>query len=264
MIPSQKSLSGNVARTGTPVVNGEAEGEAWYLYNELEGMRLRSVLSVPLGSGPFIGALAVYRPNRDAFTRDDLRILQAIASHLAPALENAVRYRDVEADAGTDHLTGLPNARALSAHLKRELSRADRDESTIGVLVCDLDGFKPVNDRFGHLKGNEVLQLVAKGMRETCRASDFIARMGGDEFVIIVPGYTRTKSTWYLERLRQVAIEAGRAACGEDCLSMSIGDAVFPRDGKDAESVIEEADKRMYYVKEQAKLAVAYAAARGV
>ena len=67
-----------------------------------------------------------------------------------------------EESAVTDHLTGIANARSLSAHLKREFARANREDSTIGLLVCDLDGFKQVNDRFGHLKGNEVLQAVAR------------------------------------------------------------------------------------------------------
>ena len=155
-----------------------------------------------------------------------------------PHLESALRYQEAEESAVTDHLTGIPNARSLAIHLKRELARSSRENSTIGVLVCDLDGFKQVNDRFGHLKGNEVLQHVANGLRETCRGSDYLARMGGDEFVLVLPDLKEELSPSYLDRLRGVALEAGWTVCGEECLSMSVGAAIYPLDGCDAEQVI--------------------------
>jgi len=162
-------------------------------------------------------------------------------------------YQQAEEQAVTDHLTGIPNARSLALHLGRELSRAAQEDSTIGVLLCDLDGFKQVNDRFGHLKGNQVLQRVARGLRESCRASDYTARMGGDEFVIVVPGLEEELSSAYVERLREVALQAGREVCGEQCLSMSVGVAIFPTDGRDPEALLGTADGRMYTAKQDQK-----------
>jgi diguanylate cyclase (GGDEF)-like protein len=121
-----------------------------------------------------------------------------------------------------------------------------------GVLVCDLDGFKQVNDRFGHLKGNEVLQFVAKGLRETCRGSDYVARVGGDEFVIVVPDFPPDYSP-QLERLRAAAVAAGEIVSDESRLSMSVGVAVFPLDGGDVETLFAKADQRMYRSKRQSK-----------
>ena len=170
---------------------------------------------------------------------------------MAPAIESALRYHDTEKMAVTDHLTGVPNARSLELHLHRELSRAQREETTVGVLVCDLNGFKQVNDRFGHLKGNEVLQTVAKGLQDVCRKSDYVARMGGDEFVIVSPGLREDLSVSYVERLQTVAHAAGWSVCNEQCLSMAVGTAIYPFDGVDAEVLLAEADRRMYSAKPQ-------------
>ena len=184
--------------------------------------------------------------------QDDLRILEAASLQIGPAIEAALQFQDAKESAATDHLTGVPNARALAIHLTQELQRADRDQSRVGVLVCDLDGFKQVNDRFGHLKGNEVLQCVAKGLRETCRGSDYVARMGGDEFVIVVPDFPEDYSP-QLERLRAAAVAAGQIVSDEPCLSMSVGVAIFPADGRDVETLLANADKRMYQLKRQSK-----------
>jgi diguanylate cyclase (GGDEF)-like protein len=119
--------------------------------------------------------------------------------------------------------------------------------------VCDLDGFKQVNDRFGHLMGNEVLQRVAKGLAEVCRGSDYLARMGGDEFVIVLPGVTDEIGAAQTERLRSVALETGWNVCGEECLSMSVGVAVYPADGADTQTLLAEADRRMYADKQKRK-----------
>jgi diguanylate cyclase (GGDEF)-like protein len=153
----------------------------------------------------------------------------------------------------TDHLTGVPNARSLELHLERELSRASREDAAIGVLVCDLNGFKQVNDRFGHLKGNEVLQAVAKGLQEFCRKSDYVARMGGDEFVMVVPGLREELRQTYVDRLNAVAEAAGWRVCKEECLSMSVGTSIYPIDGSEAKVLLSAADSRMYAAKQKSR-----------
>src|SRR6202023_3307204 len=100
----------------------------------------------------------------------------------------------------TDYLTNLPNARSLFLSLDNELARAQRTATPLAVIVCDLDGFKQVNDRFGHMAGNKVLRLIANGLREQCGPTDYVARMGGDEFVILVPGGTEEGLDGKIER----------------------------------------------------------------
>src|SRR4029077_1843481 len=124
---------------------------------------LRSALAIPLESfSGVVGVLCLYSQQKRAFTEDHLRILSAVTTKVALSVENALKYRQAERSAVTDMLTELPNARSLFLHLDSELSRAKRTDQTIAVLVCDLDGFKQVNDRFGHLEGNRVLRAVAR------------------------------------------------------------------------------------------------------
>src|SRR6266704_5622076 len=119
--------------------------------------------------GGVVGVLAMYRTEPDAFNADHLRILLAVSSKIGLSIENALKYQQAESTATTDYLTGLPNARSLFLHLDQELARCKRTNTSLAVMVCDLDGFKQINDRFGHLEGNKVLTLFASFMKSVCR-----------------------------------------------------------------------------------------------
>ena len=151
---------------------------------------------------------------RDAFTADHLRILLAISSKIALSMENALKYQQAESSATTDYLTGLPNARSLFVHLSRELARCRRTGTSLAVMVCDLDNFKQINDLYGHLEGDNLLKDFAAHLNETCRGYDYVARMGGDEFVVVAPGLNQDASIEKARRLNQLAIEAGIPDCG--------------------------------------------------
>jgi diguanylate cyclase (GGDEF)-like protein len=194
--------------------------------------------------------LALYRAEVDAFTTDHLRILQVITSKVALSIENALKYLQAENSAASDFLTGLPNARALFVHLDQEIARCKREGSTVAVMVCDMNGFKQINDRFGHLEGDKTLKLFAKLTQEVCRDYDYVARMGGDEFVIVAPNMAEQAIREKGALLSALAQQAGRQVCGEDLLSLSVGEAIYPRDGLDAEQILAEADRKMYAVKE--------------
>jgi diguanylate cyclase (GGDEF)-like protein len=251
-IPFGQGLSGWVAQNKKPIINGNPSVEPGYLNDPTKFSTLRSALAVPLqGIAGVIGVLALYRGDRDAFTSDHLRIVLAVSSKMALSIENALKYAQAENSAVTDYLTGLPNARSLFLQLDRELARCKRDKTTLTVMVSDLDGFKQINDRFGHLEGNRVLRLFAQALKETCREYDYVARMGGDEFVVVAPGLPPAVAGKKAEQLRSLARQAGFDVCGEQILSLSIGQAIYPQDGADAEQLLAEADRRMYMEKQK-------------
>ena len=249
-IPIGEGLAGWVAQSKLPVVNGNPSVEPGYLNNPAVFSSLQSTLALPLeGATGVVGVLALYASSADAFTADHLRVLSAVSTKLALSVENALKYRQAENCATTDGLTGLPNARSLFIHLDSELMRSKREHQPLSVLVCDLDGFKQVNDQFGHLEGNRVLRRVAELLRQHCREYDYIARMGGDEFVVVFSGYPQEAVQAKIRLFTELAEQAGREIVGEDMLGMSIGEACYPGDGSDAEQLLAEADRRMYKVK---------------
>src|ERR1700723_536920 len=251
-IPIGDGLSGWGAQNKKPIGNGNPSVDPGYLNNPNRSTTLRSALAVPLeGISGVIGVLALYRAEKDAFISDHLRILLAVTSKMALSIENALKYQQAENSATTDYLTGLPNARSLFLQLERELARCKRDNSSLTVMVSDMDGFKQINDRFGHLEGNRVLRLFAQALKETCREYDYVARMGGDEFVIIAPGLPAEVSSKKAYQLQELAKQAGFEVCGEQILSLSLGQAMYPEDGKDAEELLAEADRRMYVEKQK-------------
>jgi diguanylate cyclase (GGDEF)-like protein len=118
-----------------------------------------------------------------------------------------------------------------------------------------LDGFKQINDQFGHLEGNRVLRRVADMLRKNCREYDYVARMGGDEFVIILSGCAQEELQSRIDMFAEIGRLAGYDIVGKDLLSMSIGHACYPMDGVDAEQLLAEADRRMYKAKNNPKSA---------
>ena len=250
-IPIGKGLCGWVAENRKPIINGNPQVESGYVTQPGQQTLLRSAIAVPLeGLGGVVGVLAMYRAERDAFNSDHLRILLAVSSKVALSIENALKYQQAESSATTDYLTGLPNARSLFLHLTQELARCRRIGGSIAVMVCDLDGFKQVNDRYGHLEGDKLLHELAGKLKDVCRGYDYVARMGGDEFVIVAPGLKPEAMMQKAERLNQLAAEIGRQICGEDLLGLSVGTAYCPKDGIDAERLLAEADRRMYSMKQ--------------
>ncbi len=246
-IPVGQGLSGWVAENRKAILNGNPSVESGYLSDPTKFSALRSALAVPLeGSGGVVGVLTLYHSDRDAFTKDHLRILLAINAKIALSIENALRYRQAETSATTDYLTGLPNARSLFLQLDAELSRSRRSKQPMTVLTMDLDGFKQVNDRFGHLEGNRVLRAIGAGLKSVCREYDLVARMGGDEFVLVLPGARAGELTSRLEQLRTVISQVSQEMFSGDLLSISIGTAYYPEDGADAEELLSVADRRMY------------------
>jgi diguanylate cyclase (GGDEF)-like protein/putative nucleotidyltransferase with HDIG domain len=245
-----EGLCGWVAENCKPIINGNPQVESGYVADPKTAV-LASALAVPLqGLNGVVGVLAMYHSTQDAFTPDHLRILLAVASKVALSVENALKYQQAESSATTDFLTGLPNARSLFVHLAQEVARCRRMKTSLAVMVCDIDGLKKINDSFGHLEGDKLLREFSTRLKDACRGYDYVARMGGDEFVITAPGLTVEAAEEKTLRLNQAAVEAGRHTCGRDIISLSVGTAFCPEDGYDVEALLAEADRRMYSVKQ--------------
>jgi len=253
-IPIGQGLSGWVAEKAKPILNGNPSAECGYLKDPQKFSVLRSALAAPLqGLNGTVGVLTLYRLDKDAFSRDNLRILLAISSKVSLSIENALKFRQAEDSATTDYLTNLPNSRSLFPRLENELARCRRENSMLTVVVCDLNGFKQINDCYGHLEGNRVLRQIGETLRGNCREYDYVARMGGDEFVVLLLGNDQGIIAERIDQLRRIVLHAGSGDKIHDQVSMSVGAAVFPRDGSDADELLAEADRRMYKAKQARK-----------
>ncbi len=246
-----KGVTGAAAATTRVVASLDSAKEFGPGYS----VPLQSVLAVPLdGADGNVGVVTFYRSSRRPFSARDRQFLMNLRAVLASAIENAVRYEHAEASATTDYLTGLPNSRALFDRMEAEIARCRRAEQGFTVVVCDLDGFKQVNDRFGHLAGNQVLKAAADTLLRNCREYDFVARLGGDEFVLLLTGLPWESVPAKLHRLSAVVTQAAAEACPDAHVSLSAGAAYYPRDAGNAEELLALADSRMYQAKERRKL----------
>ncbi|MBZ5523360.1 MAG: diguanylate cyclase [Acidobacteriia bacterium] len=249
-VPAGEGMVGWVLYNRKPIMNGNPAVEPVRPDEPVESTVLRSAIAVPLeGLKGMRGVLAFYSRYQDSFCRDHLRVLMAISSKAALAVENSLYLQQVENSATTDFLTGLPNARSLFLHLDSEITRAQRENRPVTVLVCDLNDFKPINDRFGHLEGNEVLRKIAACLRNSCREYDYVARMGGDEFVLVLPGLgpgDADERMAHIGALIEATANNHPSAAG---LSASLGKATYPDDGESAEDILGEADRSMYRAK---------------
>lgn len=174
-------------------------------------------------------------------------------------LENEIQARiakeeEIERLAFNDQLTGLPNRRLFNDRLNQAILQAVRNEESFAILFLDLDGFKMINDTMGHVYGDELLKKVAERLTNTLRKSDVIARVGGDEFLILLHNQTHRQ---YIEKICKIIINAIKEPF-EICknqiyITTSIGVSIYPQDGEDVQTLVKNADIAMYMAKENGK-----------
>jgi diguanylate cyclase (GGDEF)-like protein/putative nucleotidyltransferase with HDIG domain len=246
-IPMGQGISGWVAQNQKPIINGDPASETKYRGPATRTSVLKSALSVPLrGRDSVAGVLTLYIMEPQGFTNDHLRLLLAASSKLGLSMENAMQFEHAEDTASTDFLTGLPNARAICLNLEKELARSKRSGTRLAVMLCDLNGFKSVNDSFGHLVGNKLLNEVGKQLKAASRDCDEIGRLGGDEFVLILPECTEEGVEELRGRLESAVDYAAIHVCGTSAVTVSIGCAFYPNNGLTVEELLSEADQAMY------------------
>ncbi len=241
----EQGISGWVAHTGQTYYASDVRTEPRY-YEVVPAAR--SNVAFPLViDDQVIGVLDVESPQVDAFPPDVREVLEAFATLAALAIYRAQRDEELRRLAQTDGLTGLANHRAMREGLAREIARAQRSGKMVAIVVVEVDGFKQINDRHGHLRGDEVLRAVGDVLWTGCREMDLAARFGGDEFLLLLPETSKDDAAQVATRLRD-CLQSLRFAEGFR-VTASFGVAGFPDDGADADAILEAADEAMYRVK---------------
>ena len=216
----------------------------------------RSMVALPLVRDErLLGALAVYSRETRRYTDDHARVLEQVARLASDALANAVDHAEAAANALTDTLTGLPNARALQARFEQETARARRTRKGFQVVMLDLDSFKQVNDTFGHKVGDQLLREVARLLQSQLREYDFLARYAGDEFVALLQDCGPEQVVELSERIERVVTEFALRVGpdGYARVGISVGSAGYGAHGDTLDQLLVAADRAMYRVKSDHK-----------
>jgi diguanylate cyclase (GGDEF)-like protein len=237
---ASENLSFRAASTEQPVLNGNPREDAPFT-------PLASALAIPLnGNGGFRGALTLYRTAAGAFTEAELALGMTLRRKIAIAVENALAFQNVVQHSNCDELTGLPNGRALFLQLDGEIARSRRTGSFLALLTCDVFAFRRINERYGKARCDQLLQHIARLLKEHCREYDTVARTGSDEFALLLPEFPRDAFESKREGVANAARRAGRDILNEDFVEFAVGWASFPEDGMDAESLLAVADSRLF------------------
>lgn len=248
VVASGQGINGWVARSRRPLVNARpvADLEAAGLP---QATRLQSALVCPLVvETRLIGTLGVYHVQPDRYTDDHRRLLDSVCDQASAVIHNSLVFEETQEASFTDPLTGLPNTRYMLRYLARELARAERLQTEVALLVADLNGFKDINDTYGHHIGDRALRAVADALREAIRPYDVCVRYAGDEFILVLSDCGREGAE---DKRRELSAAVERIVFEPwpDVavpLSISVGAAVFPHDGETYEHLMDRADRRMY------------------
>jgi diguanylate cyclase (GGDEF)-like protein len=253
-----EGVAGWVAETGKPAIVNNTTRDRRFTprLDTRTSFATRSILCAPLVSrGRTIGVIEIINKRDGTFTRADLQVMLTLVEPCAIALENAILFQRTEQLTITDDLTKLFNSRYLNLYLGREIKRCKRHGIPLSIIFLDLDGFKGINDQYGHLAGSGTLTEVGLILADGVRESDILARYGGDEFVAVLPETPAAGALVIAERLRrsieenQFLKEMGLAAR----ISASFGIASYPDHALTPEALIQKADQAMYRVKEREK-----------
>ena len=241
-------LSGWVAKNRKSLINGDPQ-TSFAAAGVPEPTILKAAVVCPLYfEDGFIGCLALFHTTPNYYGEDHRRLLERVAEQAGAVIHNSIIFEQTQEDSLTDPLTGLPNRRSMFVHLSRELSRAGRLKSELALIVMDVDGFKAINDTYGHNVGDAALRSVAHELQDALRPYDLCVRYAGDEFIVVLSDCSReaaeAKRRELQVRLCKIELEVrpGRRTR----LAVSAGVAVFPHDGATYEALLAEADARMY------------------
>lgn len=250
-----EGVSSETIRAKKPIYIPDTSKDNRYLY--YKGCKPEEVtfLSVPLITEKdrrVVGVLNLSRSLTDPFRPQEIETVKAVSRQIAMAIENAHLYAQMRELSVTDELTGLYNRRHGGESLEREIQRASRFEQEFSVLMIDIDHFKHYNDCYGHAAGDLILKEFAHLIRKALRDVDYVARWGGEEFVVILPNTAHKGGLKVAEKIRRLVRNhpfLKRANEPKLTFTVSIGLAHFPANAMTATALVEAADKAMYAAK---------------
>ncbi len=263
-----QGATGFALKSAETVINAEPDLDFTYSQTELLE-QYSTMAAVPLiADGELLGAVTIYSHELAAYGEEHIRLLETISRIASDAIGKSLLHDEATTHALTDPMTGLPNARSLQLQFEREAGRASRGDTSFQLLMLDLDGFKAVNDTFGHKVGDELLRQVGQVILGQLRDYDFLARYGGDEFVAIVPNAEPEDVADLCDRIERAVSDFRLpvGSKGDAKVGVSLGSAGYPLSGATFDQIVVAADKAMYTRKISRKrlLAITNASGRSV
>ncbi len=253
-LPRPEGLTYTVARSKQTIVVDELREHP--LFKNVPDSWKGAIVGIPLKSDEaVVGVMNMSLLQGRKFSPTDLRLLDLLANQAAVAIINARLHQSISKEAMSDMLTGLPNRRALDARLENEVKRAERYGHQFAVLMMDLDGFKSINDTYGHDSGDRVLRDFSQFLSESKRASDFLARYGGDEMTMIMPETDGNSAAQLAENItrRMEKFEVVMPDGAKPRLGISGGIAIYPHHAKTASDLLRASDEALYRAKRHAR-----------
>lgn len=248
--PRSNGLTYTVARDGEMVIVEDMRNHS--LFKTAPSEWIGSIIGIPLKVGEtVVGVMNLSRMTLGGFSASELRLLSLLSDQAAVAISNASLHQMISRQAYSDTLTGLPNRRALDERLEEEVASARRNNYSFAVIMMDLDGFKDVNDTYGHAAGDDVLRIVFNQMARGVRNTDFLARYGGDELTLILSqtemSSAQIVSEKILEGMKRLKyrLPDGRKLK----LGISGGIAIFPVHARNGPDLLRAADAALYQAK---------------
>ena len=250
--PRQNGLTYTVARSGEQIVVEDMQKHP--LYVNMAPDWQGSIIGIPLKfNDTIVGVMNLSKTTRGGFSASELRLLGLLADQAAVAISNASLHQTVSRQAYSDMVTGLPNRRALDERLEEEVLKARRTGNTFAVIMLDVDGFKAVNDTYGHAVGDQVLRGLFNYLAAGLRSTDFLARYGGDELTLILTQSDPPSAVIVVQKiLENVAQYSFKTPNSHELhLGLSCGIAMFPVHANNAANLLRAADEALYRAKKQ-------------
>ncbi|SRR6056297_1130370 len=256
-----RGLRSEAYNSGQPVYNNNFMQGSWIQYLPKGHVVLENVLFVPLNLEGYTVGLIGLANKLDGFNDNDARMAGNLGKLAAIALKNSKAFEERErAEARIkfmalhDPLTNLPNRQLLFDRIEQYIAQADRNNEKFGLLYLDLDKFKRINDTLGHNAGDTVLKETAERIKKRLRETDTAARIGGDEFIVVLPQIKRNSDIQkIIEKIADTVSKPIEIKGKKEVVEPSIGWSIYPDDGEDIETLIQKADQSMYVAKSNKK-----------